>query len=477
MVTRSRISAFRRSPRSIEHLCRGECLHDLTKAQSALVISLAHLSGWSAERIAVTIKNRISQEVSAEDIWHYCWRWILLGRSNDQDFVSEDDRELMKAAIKEAMIDMEVGKGPARPLHKTVEPVTVPFAERWSPLELPPIELCEGYTPAAREKSKGYLILGSWKAYGALTPTEEPIIARFGSTVECIVKKTLRHWSREMKTLLDDGTSLQDINKRDHVNLVMKHLDIFHESWEKEFGMMEIPEAHNGLQASKSSEIFITTTGYGCKVLLGLMMADRIHMVDRKRKQQRLQTCFLRVDVETLDDDLKECFVCKNQMGVEDEDGVKEQAIRLTICCDKVIGEDCIKKWCEAKGKKEHDCPFCRGRFTDRFWMKLFEQLEDPISYDRPDGVSIRPEEMGLMLSRGESPQILRGHSEPGSPPTHHAQSPSSIVSSNPIVSSPDTSQRSRSGSLLVRWGDVARSRRLNIIRAPGSRDDFDCEG
>ncbi|PVH89726.1 hypothetical protein DL98DRAFT_579514 [Cadophora sp. DSE1049] len=470
MAIMSRISASRHSPRSIERLYREECLQNLTKAQSALVISLAHLSGWSAERIALTIKKQTFEEILAEDIWHYYWRWILLGRSNDPDFVSEDGRELMKATIKDAGVEMEIGNQPARSLHKTVEPITVAFVEKWSPKALPPIALCEGYTAAAREASKAYLMTKSSKAYGKLTPAEEPITARFGSTVECMIKKILRDWSPEMKRVLNNGNPLQHINQRDQVRLIMKHLDIFHQAWETKFGMMEIPGAHRDLQASSSSEIYITTTGYGCKVLLGLMMADRIHVVERKRKQERFQICFQRVDVGILDEDSKECFVCKNQMGIEDEDGVKEQPIRLTICCDKVIGEDCMKKWCEAKGQEQHDCPFCRSKFTDHFWEKLFGQKEAV-------GISMRPEEENLMLSRGQSTQTLRGNSELSTPSARLAQSPSSIGSPGQTVSSPYIRQRTPGGSLLVRWGEVARSRRLNRNRSPGPQDNFDCEG
>ncbi|KAH7419219.1 hypothetical protein BKA64DRAFT_699254 [Cadophora sp. MPI-SDFR-AT-0126] len=449
----SNISAYRRSPRSIERLCREEFLQNLTKAQSALVLSLACLSGWSAERIVLTIKKETSKEISAEDVWHYQWRCILLDLCNDPDFVSEENRELMKTIIKEAMIEMEIGNEPVRSLHRTVKPMTVSFVEKFSHRALPPVALCEGYTADAREASKACLITKSPKAYGKLTPVEEPVIARFGSTVEFIIKKILRHWFSEVKQLLNNGKPLQHINHRDQVQLIMRYIGIFHQAWEMKFGLMQPSEAHKGLQVSKTSDIYIASTGYGCKVLLGLMMADRIH----------------RVTLEALDDNCKECFVCKNQMGIEDEDGIKEHPILLTICCDKSIGEDCMKKWCEAKGQGQHDCPFCRTKFTDRFWKKLFEQKG-------AGGISMRPKEMSLMMSRGQSTQALRS-SELSSPLARLALSPSSIEPVNQTVSLPNNRQRIQSGDFLERWAEVARSRRLNRGRWPGSQDNFDSEG
>tara|TARA_R110002060_G_scaffold48924_11_gene59881 strand:- start:1096 stop:1311 length:216 start_codon:yes stop_codon:yes gene_type:complete len=70
------------------------------------------------------MKKQTSQAMTAEDVWHYNWRWILLGGNKDPDFVSKDDIELMKAIIKDAKVELYCGFEPARSLHKTVEPVS-----------------------------------------------------------------------------------------------------------------------------------------------------------------------------------------------------------------------------------------------------------------------------------------------------------------------------------------------------------------
>lgn len=123
-ATMSRLFSSRRSPRSIAGLCGQECIKDLDKAQTALVISLACLSGWSAERISLTIRARTSIEILPEEIWRYFWRWVFSLDRNNQNEPSEAECELMKAAIKESGIEVEVGEEPAQPLNLTCEPVS-----------------------------------------------------------------------------------------------------------------------------------------------------------------------------------------------------------------------------------------------------------------------------------------------------------------------------------------------------------------
>ncbi|KAL5329058.1 hypothetical protein ACEPPN_002567 [Leptodophora sp. 'Broadleaf-Isolate-01'] len=389
-ATMSRLFSSRRSPRSIAGLCGQECIKDLDKAQTALVISLACLSGWSAERISLTIRARTSIEILPEEIWRYFWRWVFSLDRNNQNEPSEAECELMKAAIKESGIEVEVGEEPAQPLNLTCEPVTVRFVKKWSPKSFPQIAICKGYTPIAREASKCYLMTMSFEAYGELTPIENPIVAKFGSTVKGIMEGTLRSWSLALKDLLDKGHPAQAIVEREHVALIMKYLAVYHQKWEKDFGTMEIPEQrHKDSGASNSSEIYIHSTGYGCKVLLGLMMADRIHVVERLRRKERERICLEVVPVDTLDENCQNCYICTEQMGVETPEGACEQPIRLAICCRNIMGEECLKIWLSdacVLGKKQNDsCPMCRKKFPDIFLEKLFKGAVPPLRVPADD--------------------------------------------------------------------------------------------
>lgn len=119
--------ATRRSPRSIERFCRGLKLEDLAFEQTALLLSLAQLSGWSADRIALTILDLYRVKVTAEQVWNFHGKWVTVrDGSQDLDKVEKDIAEYM---ILEAGITLAPPK-PAyrwrwlgRPLSETIEPV------------------------------------------------------------------------------------------------------------------------------------------------------------------------------------------------------------------------------------------------------------------------------------------------------------------------------------------------------------------
>ncbi|KAH7342797.1 hypothetical protein BKA65DRAFT_297986 [Rhexocercosporidium sp. MPI-PUGE-AT-0058] len=527
-ATMSRLLSYRRSPRSIAGLCGKECLKGLDETQSALVISLAHLSGWSAERISSTIGARYSTEVLPEEIWRYLWRWVFSLDRSDQNEPSEEEHELMKATVMESGIELEVGEEASKPLHLTSEPVTVKFVKQWSPKSYPQVALCKGYTPNARESSKQYLMAKPSEVYGELTPMEVPIISKFGSTAKDIIERTLRLWSHALKDLLDKGHPSRAIVEHEHVALIMKYLAVYHQKWEKKFGMMEIPEQHRKESgAVKSSEIYINSTGYGCKVLLGLMMADRIHVVERLRRMERERICLEVVPLDALDEGCEFCYICTERMGVETPEGTCEQAIRLTICCGNIMGEECLKIWLSdacVLGRKQNDsCPMCRKKFPAVFLEKLFmgtvpalqvfaddtdnegedimHSLEDELDAEYPreehdetsyrltqvgastvlrssssspqsNRVSLTTEEGEFMLSQGQNAQNARPPPESNNSSHfgHRARTPLSR-SSPEIMFSPDvhTNHLNPGNDLFhtILWGEDARARRLDRNRSP----------
>lgn len=121
----SRLLYFRRSPRSVQRLCGEDTPKNLDQGQAALVISLACLSGWSAERISQTISANASEKVTPEEVWSYIQDWAASHINSHIGAVSKDNFELMKAAIKEAGIELEVEEQPMKPLYETCEPVSL----------------------------------------------------------------------------------------------------------------------------------------------------------------------------------------------------------------------------------------------------------------------------------------------------------------------------------------------------------------
>ena len=181
-----------------------------------------------------------------------------------------------------------------------------------------------------------------------------------------------------MRAKLRVEPELRPIRDLEHVCLIIDYLEIFRDSYESKFGKME--ESNRGQpRETKDGCVYITSTGYGAKIFLGLMMADRIHVIDRQRRYLREKIGFADLDISTLGDDSKNCPICHDPMSVENPEGIKEDPIELTICCSQVIGRRCLKTWLRefVYGDMLRDtCPICRFKFPETFMEKLFEMGE-----------------------------------------------------------------------------------------------------
>lgn len=120
--------ATRRSPRSIERFCNDLRLENLTSEQTALLLSLSQLSGWSADRIALKIFELSRVKLTAEEVWNFHGKWIFAREGKDDlDWEEQDIAEylLSDAGIilshSNPLVRLEYLGGP---LHKTFEPVS-----------------------------------------------------------------------------------------------------------------------------------------------------------------------------------------------------------------------------------------------------------------------------------------------------------------------------------------------------------------
>ena len=101
---------------------------EFTFEQTAILLALAHLTGWSADRISLKIKEVTKKALTAEEVWMVHGRWVLDRKTGEQ--LSVDERELMEMLLKG--IDVQV-TGSMKPLSQTVQPVyvfNVCFGER-----------------------------------------------------------------------------------------------------------------------------------------------------------------------------------------------------------------------------------------------------------------------------------------------------------------------------------------------------------
>jgi hypothetical protein len=156
----------------------------------------------------------------------------------------------------------------------------------------------------------------------------------------------------------------------------MQYLRKFQTSYEEVFGLVEDTKSSR-FEEGKNGTVHIRSTGYGVKVLLGLLMADRLHVVERKRREQREKISFTKVEVSSIPADCRICAICQDEMGIENPEGNVEDPLRLVICCDQHIGENCLKAWL-GEQMVGHDqprdtCPICRFTYPSSFVEKLFE--------------------------------------------------------------------------------------------------------
>ena len=138
---------------------------------------------------------------------------------------------------------------------------------------------------------------------------------------------------------------------------------------------------------------------------MGLMMADRLHVIDKLRREERERVAYEPVLTSDLPADSKNCPICQDPLGTVNPEGSSEQALKLIICCGQVIGESCLKAWLAQSGRGfRKNCPTCRFQFPPSFLEKLFngeepwldeegsdedDELEDAIVVDAREVVDL----------------------------------------------------------------------------------------
>ena len=246
-------------------------------------------------------------------------------------------------------------------------------------------ELCPGFTPENRALAKACLTASNDPEKCAyFTPHELPIIAQFGSNVSSLLKRTLKIWAKALLASLALTRPFVCIRAQTQVETIMRYLRLFQTSWEKIFGVM--PGEPGDVLGARDGKVYIESTGYGAKVLLGLMMADRLSVVDTLRIRARENVGHFReVCPGDVDEEHRVCTICYECIG-HMEDGCGDRTgIQMITCCGQVIGGECLRFWAKTmvkanradRRKKPPSCPHCREEFDDGFLAKLFNGYWD----------------------------------------------------------------------------------------------------
>jgi hypothetical protein len=256
-----------------------------------------------------------------------------------------------------------------------------------------------GYTNEVRDASRVFLSnTRTPDAFGKLTPVEEAVLFKFGGTMLYILRKVLAQWAVAMWEQVSSYSDFTGIREVEHVNLIMKHLKRFHDLYEQKFGKIEKDTSLSSLGRIKDDTVYIKCIGYGVKVVLGLLMADRMHVIQAQRQSFKERTGFLEINPKSLDIEHSDCPICQDPMGVESPEEKTETPIKLVICCQQIMGKQCLKTWLGEllySNKFVDSCPTCRYRFPEPFLEKLYgnegliarikvERMDDLIDLESP---------------------------------------------------------------------------------------------
>lgn len=303
-----------------------------------------------------------------------------------------------------------------------------------------------------REQSKTYLRGKPLKQFAKFAPAEDTFTLQFGSTVRRLMKEALEDWTEGMRVRIKDKGPYKVLNdKKEYLMFIMEILGVYHNKYEEIFGEMESQEIFGKIK--KDGTLHIKSTGFGVKVLLGLILAGRLQTIDQNRQDLRERTCFERVFAANLPEDSMNCCVCQDPLDIETPEGTMEEGLRLVICCQQVIGENCLKAWlAPSDHSTKKNCPNCRFDFPKGFMVKLFGEgylMEvDSETEDGDEGlegtvVVEEQDEAGDQVSPSPEPEQdnnMEDYSPESSPeydpePVHPNRSPAPSPSPAPLLS------------------------------------------
>ncbi|KAM3084564.1 hypothetical protein ACMFMG_001334 [Clarireedia jacksonii] len=119
--------ASRRSPRTLSRYTGSLTLPPLTLSGVALVCALAHRSGWSADRIAISVFQILNVAITGADVYHVNHLWWGVHGGGDEFELPGYLEEVEVGVLRSfGICERELGRG--RPLWKTEPPVCDVFS-------------------------------------------------------------------------------------------------------------------------------------------------------------------------------------------------------------------------------------------------------------------------------------------------------------------------------------------------------------
>ncbi|OBT48916.1 hypothetical protein VE00_00560 [Pseudogymnoascus sp. WSF 3629] len=440
MVPRLRSEGLQPGAGDLRRRCTAVCFDywfpGISTSRKPIVLSLAHLTSWSAERIARAATLKFPEEnnaILAEEVWDFYMAWVEhLPRCRSR---LEDMEGSMWEIIQQLRFDILGPCAKERNLSKTPRPTTFTYARLWLPTErysgpeIPsflPEDGIDNYRACMRLAENGPMT--------CFTQAELKIIEQLGPHVRPMIRtvmnECMEYLERDMMTG-EFSRKIFDLHR--HLGKIMQLGNRVVELWCHTFGSVEVfadswnvrvrrdeeseydeqvdevvTQLKDHVETSKRRQIkksiaktqgrclvYLNSSPQAIKMLVICMVTDRIHALDELRHKRRQETGGTLVSIEDLPSDAKDCPICRETLGVESEAGEIEYPVRLVSCCGQYAGERCLQEW--YRSPEGRSCPLCRRTPSSSFFEKLYQ-----VEFQFPPSPTIM-----FLMRAGEQPQFI----------------------------------------------------------------------
>jgi hypothetical protein len=215
------------------------------------------------------------------------------------------------------------------------------------------------------------------RAMSKPAPAERITLDKLGSHVSRIIKSLLPLWVDHMNAVIPRMPFARKIAQYPANSVeVGRYLLLFQRRWEAEFGKMDDDGMDFSIMLVGDRHcVDINSTGAAAKWFFCRMLMHRLVAMDYRRAWQREQTCFVDVALKDLPEDVTDCSICMQRLGVPSPDGEIEMPIRVVACCGNYFGINCLKEW--YKEFANDRCPICRQPMSLMFFERLCSDIQD----------------------------------------------------------------------------------------------------
>ncbi|KFY03283.1 hypothetical protein O988_01580 [Pseudogymnoascus sp. VKM F-3808] len=376
MVPRLRSEGLRPCASDLRRRCTAVCFDEwfpgISTSQKPIVLSLAHFTSWSAERIARAVSQKRPEKnnaILAEEVWDFYMAWVEhLPRCRTSSSLTHWDH-VRKDTISQAPQDRQLSHMPDFGFQ----------LERYSGPDIPSFLPEDGI-----DNYRAFMKLAESGPLTCFTLAELKIIEQLGPNVRPMIRTVMN----ECMEYLERDMMMGEFNRKifdlhRHLGKIMElgsrvvelwcytfgSVETFADSWNVTVRRDEDPEYDEQVDevvaqlkdqvdilkrqqlrkavAKKPGRclVYLNSSPQAIKMLVICMVTDRIHALDELRNERRQQIGATLVNIEDLPSDAKDCPICRETLGVQNELGELELPVRLVSCCGQYAGERCLQEW------------------------------------------------------------------------------------------------------------------------------------